>query len=85
MPVYASDSPETVLERAKTSYKQAIELQGAWTSTGKLIQNAEQAMKEGDHKTALQYATQAENEARASIVQAQDQLKNWSEPPYIRQ
>ena len=54
-------------------------------STEDLIKKAEEALKKGDNKTATQLATKAREEAQASISQATDQLKNWSEPPYIKQ
>lgn len=80
-----AETPETALSEAKTLFKQASDLQGAWVSTEDLIKKAEEALKKGDNKTATQLATKAREEAQASISQATDQLKNWSEPPYIKQ
>ena len=80
-----ADAPEAVLNEAKALFKQANDLQGAWISTEELIKKAEEALKKGDNNAATQLAIKAREEAQASVLQANDQLKNWSEPPYIRQ
>jgi hypothetical protein len=69
---------------AKAEFKQAIAVQGGWTSTEKLLKNAEQSLAKGDKDTALKLAKQAKHEAKLSIDQAKTQQKKWSEPAYIR-
>lgn len=83
-PAFAADTADAVLNEAKGLFKQANDLQGAWVTTEKLIKEAEQALKKGDQKTALQLAKKAKMEADLSITQAKEQVKNWAEPPYVR-
>ncbi|MDH5409473.1 MAG: hypothetical protein OEY00_12750 [Gammaproteobacteria bacterium] len=85
VPVQAAASASAVLAEAKQLFKKADKMQGAWVTTDKLIKKAEAAMKKGDKKAALKLATKAKQEAQLSITQAEEQLKNWSEPSYIRQ
>lgn len=84
MPVQAAASADAVLAEAKQLFKKADKMQGAWVTTAKLIKKAEAAMKKGKKKEALKLATKAKQEAQLSIDQAEEQMKNWSEPAYIR-
>ncbi len=81
---FASENASKILGEARNFYKQADELQGAWISTGKLIQRAEQAIKSGNREAALKMAKKARFEAKHSLEQARDQLTNWSEPSYLK-
>ena len=81
--LHAGESATDVLKEAKVTFKKADNLQGAWVTTEKLIKKAESALKKGDSKKALKLANKARTEANLSLTQAQDQLKNWSEPSYI--
>lgn len=84
LPALADNSAQAILNEAKAVFKQADELQGAWVTTEKLIKGAEEALKKGDTKAAMQLATKAKVEADMSLAQAKEQQKNWAEPPYIR-
>lgn len=79
----AAESAKSVLTETKTLFKKADKLQGAWITTGKLIKKAEAALKKGDKAKSLKLAKKARLEARMSISQAEEQLKNWAEPSYI--
>lgn len=79
----AAESIHDVLQETKALYKKADKLQGAWTTTGKLIKKAEVALKKGNKEKALNLAKKAKVEAEMSIAQAQDQARKWSEPSYI--
>jgi hypothetical protein len=74
-----------ILSQAKEKFKQAISLEGGWTSTDKLLKQAEAALKKGDKQKAVKLALKAKREAELSYRQAADQKDHWSEPPYIRQ
>ena len=79
----AAESAKSVLTESKLLFKKADKLQGAWITTGKLIKKAEAALKKGDKAKSLKFAKKASLEARLSIFQAEEQLKNWAEPSYI--
>jgi len=81
--VSAVESSKSVLSESKILFKKADKLQGAWVTTWKLIKKAEAAIKKGNQKEGLKLAKKARSEARMSIEQAEEQLKNWVEPPYI--
>ena len=80
-----SQKASEVIVQAKEKFKQAVLLEGGWTSTDKLIKQAEAALKKGDKQTAVRLALKAKREAELSYNQAVDQKEHWSEPPYIRQ
>lgn len=82
---HAGDSVHAILDEARVIDKQADTLHGAWLSTGKLIKKAEQTLKSGDTKTALQLAKKARIQAQLSLRQAKDQQKHWAVPPYLRE
>jgi len=84
LPLQAVESASATLAEAKQLFNKADKMQGAWITTAKLIKKAEAAMQKGDSKAALKLATKAKKEAQLSIAQAEEQLKNWSEPSYIR-
>lgn len=81
--LHAGESTADVISEAKALFKEADQLQGAWVTTGKLIKSAEKALKKGQDNKALKLANKAKMEAKLSIAQAEEQLKNWSEPAYI--
>jgi hypothetical protein len=81
--IWAAETADQVLKETKVLYEKAEKLQGAWVTTGKLIKEAEVALKKGDQASALKLADKARTEARLSITQAEEQAKNWTEPPYI--
>ncbi len=81
--VSAGESPAAVLKEAKELYKKADKMQGAWITTGKLIKKSEEALKKGQNDKALKLAEKARIESKLSIALAEDQMNNWSEPPYI--
>ncbi len=74
----------SILAQAKKDFEQAVALQGGWTSTEKLIKDAEDALKANDAQKAEVLAKKAQREAQLSLTQAQGQQKGWSEPPYIK-
>jgi hypothetical protein len=80
----AAESANKVLKETKLLYKKADQLQGAWTTTGKLIKKAESALKKGNKAKALKLAKKANIEVKMSITQAEEQAKNWAEPSYIK-
>lgn len=82
--LHAEESVSDVLIETKALYKKADTLQGAWTTTGKLIKKAEAVANKGDKSKALTLAKKARQEARLSIAQAEEQAKNWAEPAYIK-
>jgi hypothetical protein len=74
-----------ILSQAKEKFNQAVSLEGGWTSTDKLIKQAEAALKKGEKQKAVKLALKAKREAELSYRQAAEQKEHWSEPPYIRQ
>lgn len=79
----AEESANDVLRETKVLYKKADQLQGAWTTTGKLIKQTEDELKKGNKTTALKLAKKAKKEAVMSIAQAEQQATQWAEPLYI--
>lgn len=75
---------DKLIQEAKALHKKAIAAEGGWTSTKKLIGNAELNVTKGKKKEALELAKQAKKEAELSYSQALNQRKAWEEPPYLK-
>lgn len=81
----AADKTDAVknLETARSLFDKAVQSQGGWQSTKKLISTAELAAAKGDKKQAKILADRAAHEARLSLEQAKHENDNWSEPEYL--
>jgi len=75
---------QKAVDLAKQTFEQAVKEQGGWTSTKKLISDAELSVTSGDKKKALELAKKAKEEADLSLQQALNQKKNWAEPTYLK-
>ena len=81
---YAANTAQQILNDAIVINKKADALQGAWISTQNLIKKAKVAITSKNNNEALKIAKKAKSEAQLSLQQAQEQLKNWAEPPYVK-
>ena len=83
--VYALDEQQVkqAIDDAKQAFNKAVEQQGGWMSTKKLLKNAELSSAKGDQKKAYELAQKAKREAEISYAQILEQDKNWSEPSYL--
>ncbi|MDH5218520.1 MAG: hypothetical protein OEX19_12530 [Gammaproteobacteria bacterium] len=89
MPVFsAADSSASnvndVLAQAMALHKKAIANEGGWMITTEYIEKTKKLLAEGNNKKALEVANRAREYAELSEQQAEEQKKNWSEPPYIQ-
>ncbi len=78
----AKDADQSIAA-AEAAQKKADALQGGWTTTDKLIEQAMQAAAKGDTKKALELSNKAEQEAKHALAQAEYEREHWSPPPYL--
>ena len=85
-PVQSAESTqvEQAIADARTAQKKADSLQGGWTTTDKLIKQAEAAASKGDKDKALELAKKAQREAELAYAQAKEERDHWSPPPYLK-
>lgn len=83
---WAADKQQVgkVLDEAKTFFKEAVKLQGGWTSTQKMIKKADVLLAKGDVDKASKVATAAREQAKLSLERVKVNNANWAPPPYIK-
>lgn len=75
----ASQPVLDTLERATTAYEQALALEHGWSVTEPLMEEARQALAEGDDTRALELAERALLTAEMSLKQARKESTNWKD------
>ncbi len=77
------DSITSLIDQAETQRQQASELGFEWRDTGKFIQQAKEALDNGNKVTAERLAQQALDEGKNAVAQGQLMKSNWEK--YIPQ
>ena len=75
----SADDYKAALAKAEAAIKHAHALKNEWTTTSAEIKNAKKAEDAGKFDEAVKHAQEAEALANASIAQAKEQEKLWSE------
>ncbi len=75
--LYATADINSILDDARISVEKAAAKGFEWTTTRKLIKDAEKALAAGDKDKSLQLAKAALNEAEKSLVQASYAETHW--------
>ena len=75
--LYAGIAVKPILEDARTTLSKAAAKGFEWTTTHKLIEDAEIALAAGDKDKSLKLAKAALNEAEKSLIQANYAEANW--------
>jgi hypothetical protein len=65
--------------KAEAATKQAHALKNEWTTTTSALKAAKKAADDGKFDEAVKHANEAEAMANASIHQAKDEEKNWTQ------
>ena len=73
-PSQAGSAAEAI-ERAQTANERAAEVGYEWRDTGKFIEQAREALEEGDKGTAMALAEKARRQAEQAYEQYQTQKK----------
>ena len=77
--LYAGIGVQPILEEARVALNEAAAKGFEWTTTRKLIKEAETAMAAGDEDKSLKLAKAALNEAEKSLVQADYAESHWQD------
>lgn len=64
---------EKAIAAAQAAQKKADSVDGEWRDTGKLIKQAQAALKAGEHDKAIKLAKQAEQQGKSGYEQAVSQ------------
>ena len=75
----SADDFKAAYAKAEAAVKQAHALKNEWTTTGAAMKAAKKAADAGKFDDALKHANEAEALANASIHQAKDEEKNWTQ------
>jgi len=75
----SADDFKAAYTKAEAASKQAHALKNEWTTTGKALKAAKKAADAGKFDEAVKHANEAEALANASIHQAKDEEKNWTQ------
>ena len=75
----SADDFKAAYAKAEAAVKQAHALKNEWTTTGKEMKAAKKAADAGKFDDAVKHAKKAEALANASIAQAKDEEKNWTQ------
>ena len=75
----SADDFKAALAKAEAANKHAAEIKNQWTTTGQAIAAAKKAGDAGKFDDAVKLAEHAEELAKASIAQADEQKKNWKD------
>ena len=77
--LYAGVGVKPILDDARMTLSKAAAKGFEWTTTRKLIENAEIALAAGDEDKSLKLAKAALNEAEKSLVQADYAESHWQD------
>jgi len=77
--LYAGADVKPILDDARTTLNQAAAKDFEWTTTRKLIADAETALAVGDKDKSLKLAKAALNEAEKSLIQANYAEAHWQD------
>ena len=77
--LYADIGVRPILEEARATLSKATARDFEWTTTRKLIKEAEAALASGDEDKSLKLAKAALNEAEKSLVQANYAEAHWQD------
>ena len=72
-PSMTKDDAMAAIEMAKQETAKAEKVNYAWRDTGKIIKQAEEAMKKEDYATAVKLANKAKNQSSNALMQYEDQ------------
>jgi hypothetical protein len=75
----SADDFQAAYAKAEAANKQAGALKNQWTTTASALKAAKKAADEGKFDDAVKFARQAEALANASIAQAKEQEKLWTQ------
>jgi uncharacterized iron-regulated membrane protein len=75
----SADDFKAAYAKAEAAVKQAHALKNEWTTTGAAMKAAKKAADAGKFDEAVKHANEAEALANASIHQAKDEEKNWTQ------
>jgi hypothetical protein len=75
----SADDFKAAYAKAEAAIKQAHALKNEWTTTGKEMEAAKKAADAGKFDDGVKHAKEAEALANASIYQAKDEEKNWTQ------
>ena len=74
---------EKVIAEAEAARKKAASVGGEWRDTGKMIKQAQAAVKAGEHDKAIKIATTAKRQGELGYEQAMSQ-KSLRMPSYLK-
>lgn len=80
----AATGAADILSEARKLHQQAIELQGGWADTEKLLKQTQQLLSQGKEQAARDLAQKAHGMASRSLDSVKTQNASWSEPAYLR-
>ena len=72
-PSVSKDDAMAAIDMAKQETAAAEKVNYAWRDTGKIIKQAEEAMKKEDYATAVKLANKAKNQSSNALMQYEDQ------------
>jgi hypothetical protein len=75
----SADDFKAAYAKAEAASKESAKLKAQWTTTTKELKAAEKAAADGKFDEAIKHANEAEALANASIHQAKDEEKNWTQ------
>jgi type II secretory pathway pseudopilin PulG len=76
-------SAQAAIAAAETAQKNAASVDGEWRDTGKMIKQAQAAMKKGNFDEAVKLANKAERQGKYGYEQAVSQ-KDLKMPSYLK-
>jgi dipeptidyl aminopeptidase/acylaminoacyl peptidase len=75
----SADDFKTAYAKAEVANNQAAMLKNQWTTTESELKAAQAAATAGNYDEAVKHAQQAEALANASVAQAREQEKTWTQ------
>jgi starvation-inducible outer membrane lipoprotein len=72
-PTVSKDDAMAAIDMAKQETAAAAKVNYEWRDTGKIIKQAEEAMKKEDYATAVKLANKAKNQSSNALMQYEDQ------------
>ena len=75
----SADDFKAAYAKAETVSKQALAMKAGWLTTTNELKAAKKAADAGKFDDAVKHAKKAEALANASIAQAKDEEKNWTQ------
>ena len=72
-PSVSKDDAMAAIDMAKQETAKAEKVNYAWRDTGKIIKQAEEAMKKEDYATAVKLANKAKNQSSNALMQYEEQ------------